>query len=235
MLTKRQTKSRFQTLREQLLGLVLPIECLVCAQEGHWICLACLRELLVTRATTCTICAKAAENGLCRRCAAATQLDGITSLFSYRQTGIQRLVKAVKFAHYTAAVDFFAEEFGRQLLKRLPEEEWSFVPIPLSAARLRQRGFNQSLLFLESLAKHWPIEVWEGLKRNRPTAAQAELTKTQRRANVKNCFTVTTKPVPETVVLFDDVVTTGATLGEAAKVLRRAGAKSVWAATVAHG
>lgn len=111
------------------------------------------------------------------------------------------------------------------------------VPVPLHRARLRERGFNQAILIGEVMARRWGTPLLhDTLRRVRPTAPQVALSAAARRENVRGAFAVA---VPERiagqrVLLVDDVCTTGSTLAECARVLRRAGAASVVAVTVAR-
>ena len=105
------------------------------------------------------------------------------------------------------------------------------VPVPLHRNRLRRRGYNQAVELARPLGRALGLPVAPRLcRRQRPTPAQAELTGSDRRRNVRGAFAVAA-PVPRHVAIVDDVVTTGSTVGELARVLRRAGAErvEVWA------
>ncbi len=113
------------------------------------------------------------------------------------------------------------------------------IPVPLHPSRLRDRGFNQAAL----LARHLPLPVTDLLVRTRSTASQADLPAEARHSNVAGAFALkwghssffaTQKKIPMSVVLVDDVATTGATLNECARVLRQAGVHEVRALTVAR-
>jgi ComF family protein len=112
----------------------------------------------------------------------------------------------------------------------------ALVPVPLHAARLRQRGFNQSLLLAQHAGRLLGIEVKDALIRTRRTDAQVNLGSEQRKINVAGAFAVQPRlPVAGlSVVLIDDVITTGSTLSACAKALRSAGATSVTAASLAR-
>jgi ComF family protein len=223
------------TLRHWLLDLMLPVECLNCGAEGEWICPDCRRLLKITRPETCVICAKAADKGICDRCRRIHSLDGVISLFAYDQEAVQRLVKGVKFGGALDAYRFFVDTYGRLLGERLPRElELVAVPIPISTRRYRERGFNQASVLAEALVHRLHLDTWDGLVRVRDTKAQALLNKHERKSNIRRAFAVR-GVVPEHVLLIDDVITSGATLGEAARLLKKRGAQKVWALTIAHG
>lgn len=113
------------------------------------------------------------------------------------------------------------------------------LPIPLHSSKLRYRGFNQSLIFAQILAKLNPsASVCDLLIRIKPTQAQACLSKTQRLANVRNAFSFNPKYVINKslkYVLIDDVFTTGATLNSCARVLKKQGVTQVNVLTLGHG
>ncbi|MDO8500183.1 MAG: phosphoribosyltransferase family protein [bacterium] len=113
-----------------------------------------------------------------------------------------------------------------------------FIPIPLYKSRERKRGFNQSGLIAEFLGKHFNIAVeTKAVCRIKNTLPQIEMkTDYDRQKNIAGVFKVETPDAVKgkIVILIDDVLTSGATLEEAARVLKSAGAKSIWAAVVAR-
>jgi len=113
------------------------------------------------------------------------------------------------------------------------------VPVPLHASKRGERGFNQAELLVRAASKHLP-QPWEVaaglLKRERSTRSQVGLTREERVANMRDAFRVTDpqRVQGRTVIVVDDVMTTGTTVSECARVLKKAGAERVWAATVAR-
>ena len=121
----------------------------------------------------------------------------------------------------------FAKEAAPELL----------LPVPLHLKRLRQRGFNQAVLLGEVLAKEWQVPMARRLlKRTRWTEPQVNLTSKQRENNVRGAFELAHAEAVKgkRVMLVDDVVTTGSTVQECAKVLKKGGAASVHVVTVAR-
>jgi ComF family protein len=113
------------------------------------------------------------------------------------------------------------------------------VPVPLHRSRRHSRGFNQAELIARSAARHLSIQVEIApgvLVRQRETVSQVGLSREERIANVRDAFRVRDpgRVKGRTVIVVDDVMTTGTTLSECARVLKRAGAEQVWAATVAR-
>ena len=115
------------------------------------------------------------------------------------------------------------------LLERglLSEQQVAVVPVPLHPRRLRARGFNPACVLARALARERGIRLDPvALRRVRDTPSQTGLDRRARRRNVRGAFVARSR-VPPRVWLVDDVVTTGSTLGEAARALHRAGARSV--------
>lgn len=111
------------------------------------------------------------------------------------------------------------------------------IPVPLHSTKLRERGFNQSEMIARAALKCVPLGPLETgtLARKRATESQTGLAPQQRRANVRGAFVVSREAVSgRDILLVDDVMTTGTTASECARVLLRAGARRVWVATVAR-
>jgi len=113
------------------------------------------------------------------------------------------------------------------LLQEIPASEPIdlVLPVPLSAQRLRDRGYNQSAEIARRLARSAPLELFL-CERSRDTAAQTDLPWSERQRNVRGAFRCA-RSISGTVAVVDDVMTTGATLNEIALVLKRAGAGRV--------
>ena len=120
-------------------------------------------------------------------------------------------------------------------VEHIPQVD-ALIPVPLHAARLRQRGFNQSLLLARHTGDLLGVEAKEALIRTRRTDAQVHLGSEQRTINVVGAFTLQPSfhVAGLSVVLIDDVITTGSTLSACAEALISAGATSVNAATLAR-
>jgi ComF family protein len=113
----------------------------------------------------------------------------------------------------------------------------AFVPVPLHAARVRERQFNQADVLARLLARRTGKPIWPALKRIRYTSTQTRLGRDERMENLRNAFRVRHPSAVQSrhLILVDDVFTTGSTVEECARVLRRAGAASVRVVTVARG
>jgi ComF family protein len=148
--------------------------------------------------------------------------------FDYRFP-LDRLVKRVKFQRDWCAMMALAQRFALRMDEGLPHFDLA-VPVPLGAARYAMRGFNQARVLAEALASG---QVAMCL-RKRGGQAQSLLGRAARRANVEDRYVVTSEVRGATVMLVDDIVTTGSTLAVCGRALREAGARQVYAAVLAH-
>ncbi len=171
----------------------------------------------------------------------------ISSLFNYRNDAVRELVSHTKYKGNSILIDSFGELLQEKLylkFKDLPPKEARvhIIPVPLSKERLIERGFNQSELLCRSITKHDREKLFihspRLLKRTKNTPPQTKLGKIARLKNVKDCFSIPEKEKKnvkgKTIVLVDDVTTTGSTLKEARLTLLKAGANEVFAITLAH-
>jgi ComF family protein len=147
--------------------------------------------------------------------------------------GAREAVHALKYGGLPRIADDLTAAMAATLL---PIDAASvLVPIPLAPKRLRQRGYNQSEVLARALSRLWRVPVVDVLVRSRETATQTTLTPETRLANVAGAFTPGRGPgvnLPATtLVLVDDVFTTGATLAEAARALEQGGARRVFGIT----
>jgi len=160
--------------------------------------------------------------------------------------GVKKLVYVFKYPPYLKDLRTqLGELLYEGLIQKenffsLLEEQSLFVPIPLHAEKFRKRGYNQSLLLAEDLAKKFGIEMRDCLQRVKKTKTQVGLTKEEREKNIAGAFSLKSHEMMlsqkyHNVFLIDDVVTSGSTLREAAKVLKKAGYPNVWGITLAHG
>ena len=159
-------------------------------------------------------------------------LDRCRALFEYR-TPVDRWILDMKFHQDLVA----ARLFGALLSEALPPCEDggpSILPVPLHRKRLSERGYNQALEIARPLRKQgYPLEL-DCCYRERYTAAQSGLPATNRRANLRGAFAADWALHGRSFILVDDVITTGATLNELARTLKRAGAERVEALVIAR-
>ncbi|MDA8256997.1 MAG: ComF family protein [Betaproteobacteria bacterium] len=207
---------------------LLPQHCFLCAAPSgdHLLCPACAASLPYLSAERCPVCALPTPGA--NRCGAclkqAPQFDATLAVFRY-EFPLDRLIQSLKYAHRLASADFL----GRALAKLpTPFRPDLVLPVPLAPARLAERGFNQALEIARPLANSLgvPLEL-HGVRRHRDTAPQAGLPWKERRQNIRHAFECDIDLTGKTVLVVDDVMTTGATLDELARTLKAHGAARV--------
>lgn len=218
--------------------------CSDCQLKLRWLraplCACCGKEFdALAKVLTDSICADCREN----RYHGAPILDARRAPLEYSGP-IRQAIHALKYRGRTALAAPLAAllwEYSRHAgFAAIPLAEVScIVPIPLHALRSWRRGYNQSALLAKEFSALSQIPVVEMLRRTRHTQPQIELDPLHRVANVRGAFTLDERAGreysrPQSVLLLDDVATTGATLAEGARVLKAAGVQTVYALTVAR-
>ena len=177
---------------------------------------------------------------------ALTEHLGILSLFSYRDELVREMLLALKFRGKRRMAELFGTILHEVVLEDLAEKKLftSFlrpllVAIPLSPARLRERGYNQTLLIAEMFARLAGEEIElapDALIKIKNTPAQTSLGEREaREQNVRGAFAANAPRVTgRDIILLDDIVTTGSTLTEAYAALRAAGARQIFPIAIAH-
>ncbi len=202
--------------------------CFLCrGAAGGVLCAACDADLPRLSGPACPRCALATQDGaLCGRCLAhPPAYDETVAALAYAFPA-DVLVRALKF-HSELAL---APLLGQLLAARLPRgvRVDFLLPVPLSAARLRVRGFNQALEIARHVAATTGCVLAPQLaERSRDTSPQIDLPLTERGRNVRGAFRCMRDLAGADIALLDDVMTTGATLHELAATLKRAGAARV--------
>jgi len=212
-----------------------PWRCLLCGAtglDGVDLCADCAAELPRNR-SCCARCALplAAPAALCGECLRrAPPWDAAWAPFRYGWP-LDRLEARFKFGRDLAAGRALATLWQREPIPLA--KPGLLLPMPLHRTRLRRRGYNQALEVAKPLAQHLGVPLrHDVLLRIRGTAAQTELNAVARRRNVRGAFALRAGiALPAHVAILDDVMTTGATLAECARVLKRAGVRRVdaWA------
>ncbi len=223
-----------------MLDFIFPKRCLGCGRIGAYFCSNCRNRIIFIERSICPVCEKAAIDGATHPgCRTRYTMDGLTSFFRY--DGIVRYaIKAVKYRLVTDLASEFISlipsySFLSKLLSTKPLSSL-LIPIPLHPSRFRERGFNQAEKLAQFIAPKLEMPLADNLLyRIVKRKPQADITfKKQRIENAKGIFQLATSMLPEKVLLFDDVWTTGATMKEATRVLKKAEVKWVWGLTLAR-
>lgn len=223
---------------ETMLDFLFPPTCVGCGNEGSWVCAECLGSLKQHTNDRCPFCKKSSVRGfLCLWCRERYALSQVIAAVAWDEH-VRRIVHTIKFGSVSLCIPLLAT-----LLRdawHVYGGEWNsvVVPIPLHASRMRERGFNQAALFAREFARGACLQYRDDiLIRTRATHAQAELVRDERLRNVDGAFACkkSENVFDASVLLVDDVFTSGSTLNEAARTLRNAGARDVRALTFAHG
>jgi ComF family protein len=238
-----------QQLAAAILDLCLPRTCAGCrqtwmlAEEGHW-CPECTPSLDWIKSPLCPSCgtpfldSPESDDHLCGDCLRNSfAFDVARSAVLY--AGVVRdRIHQLKFGcqlHWSPALVDLLVDTGHWAEALQPVD--FILPVPLHRQRLQERGFNQAGLMAGELGRRRSIPVRFGvLVRQRATQPQTRLGRRERLENVQGAFTVAKRELVQdrSVLLIDDVFTTGTTLNECARVLKRAGAHRVAAVTVAR-
>ena len=233
----------------KLIDLLYPPRCHICEsffqneKNTGQICQTCLNGFSEINPPLCPVCRKpfdsiSQENHLCESCLRKRPYyDALGAPYIY-EGGIMEGIHLLKYSGRTQLADSLGILLGSFAKSWLQEAENSIIiPIPLYPKRLRQRKFNQSLLLARSVNSFLNMDLdYMSLRRTRQTQPQTGLKKDERRKNVKKAFDLIGKPdiAEKTVILIDDVATTGSTLNECAGVLKKAGAEKVFCLVIAR-
>lgn len=219
-------------IRKQIEQILPAQPCVLCSSMSHdglW-CAACDAALPYLKAAHCPICALPTPTGeVCGHCLTQPPLFAhTTAAFAYAFP-LDKLIQTMKYGEQLALAHAFAEKLARRIDQAdLPDY---LVPMPLHPARLRERGFNQSLLLAKILARELRLKFLpDACQRIRNTPPQSALPWKERDKNVRNAFRCDADLAGKKIVLVDDVMTSGASLDALAAAIKKRGASevSVW-------
>ncbi len=216
---------------------LFPPRCVQCGEVGYRLCPACWSQMAVLPSHRCPRCAHPlpSDRAPCPHCRHARWLlDRVVALRPYEGPW-RRAIQALKYRRDRGLALLFARE-AQRLLRSLSWPISCVIPIPLDRHRERERGYNQVDLWARRLARSlgWPYRP-HALQRVRATASQVGLSREARWRNVQGAFRAAPPEVRGCrVLLVDDVLTTGATMNEAAHALLQAGAIAVYGFVLAR-
>lgn len=199
-------------VKEWTLDILLPRFCIGCGREGLYICKDC--EIFLSEV----------EN----------TIPGLTSVWEYEGL-MEKLIYKIKFDGMYHIIDELVEKALEKVrLNLLKDTVITFVP--MWKKKEKQRGFNQSELIAQKLSRLLHLVEQPLLEKVEDNKSQVGLGPKEREENVRGAFCVTLDVTqsPENVLLVDDVYTTGATIRECTKVLKKAGVKDIWTFTLAR-
>ncbi len=222
----------------RFLNLMLPKMCVVCGIPGNYLCKSCfIRHIHPYYVQYCHVC-----RGACRKamvhtdCKVHTYLDGVFVCYAYNKV-IEKLMMQAKYALYFDTLECVV---GLMMLKIeqkfLAGKILTFVPV--SKEKYRKRGFNHAAIICDRLGRRFELQTMRLLKKTRDTKSQLGTGRSSRLVMNKGAFSLLADidyvSLPP-VIIVDDVMTTGATLEECAKVLKEAGVKEVYGLVLARG
>ena len=220
----------------RLLRLSLPQCCVLCtaASDDALLCAACIDDMPRTL-QACPTCATPTAGGLCCGTCLAKPPPQAATVAAWRYSfPVDRLLHAFKYRGHLALAEPFSDAVVAAVVTRGEPLPDCVVALPLAKERQRARGFNQSQEIARRVAAKLGVGCASVLRRVRDTPPQAGLKLDARTRNVRGAFEADAVIAGQRVAIIDDVMTTGATLNEAAKVLRRMRALRVDAWVVAR-
>jgi len=236
----------------QLIDILYPPRCHLCGRflyptEGalhlKYLCAECRAALAPVTHPLCTVCGNpfpvsAGQDHLCENCLRSNPwYDLVRAPYLYSgplMEAVQRF-KYKSETHLISTLGPLLSSFAGGYISHL--QEILIIPVPLHRRRLRERGFNQSLLLARAVSKHLGARLdYLSLGRSKYTTPQTGLSKEKRKKNVKDAFLVVNpgRVRGQIILLVDDVFTTGHTLNECARTLKRSGARTVICLTLAR-
>ena len=216
------------------LDLLFPLNCLGCQREGKVLCASCVDRLPELKPPFCRVCAQPNAPATCHWCLESPPaFNGIRVPYEMEGT-VKEAIHNLKYRGLKAATPELAELLANYLEEHpMPGEV--LTPVPLPPRRLRSRGYNQSDLLAKELSKKLGLDIYESLLiRAKNNSPQVSASREERRENVQGSFRCDGPVDGRSVILVDNVATTGSTLSACATVLKAAGASSVWCLVLAR-
>jgi competence protein ComFC len=232
--------ARLQRITEAALDLLFPPQCAGCGAPGHELCPRCAQSVEPVPAAICARCGRPqpVAVSLCPDCRTGQTALASTRAAALHTAPLREAIHAFKYQDRP----HLAQPLGRYLVAAFQREPWlslspaidAVVPAPLHADRLRERGYNQSELLAAVLCRACGLAlepVW--IQRVRATRQQVGLSPAERKHNVAGAFVADPAVRGRTLLVVDDVYTTGATLESCADAALASGARTVYALTLA--
>lgn len=239
-------KQMLRKIKDAIIKMFFPPDnkCMICGKElfkdtKHCLCDNCFSNLPFKDSCVCIKCGDSitGEGNYCLSCKnnANKPYNKAFAPFKFKDS-IVKIIHDLKYNNQKWIAPFISEFLVDEVLQQNVSVD-VIIPIPLNIKRYNERGFNQSEIICEKLVTKLNMKVdVTSLVRSKYTKTQTNLTRAERSENLKDAFTVQNKEAikGKSILLVDDVFTTGATMEEACKVLRKAGAKNIYCLTIAH-
>lgn len=240
-------------IKEGFICLLFPRRCPVCGEVaqpvGGLACPGCIAHLSPVRPPACRKCGKEVLGDYleyCPDCARRPKtFEAGLALLNYNDAA-RRSMAAIKYKNRREYLDFYADVMGRRFQRAV--SHWQaglLIPVPVHPSRRRQRGFNQAEELAGRLGRIWGIPMEANLLvRSKKTAPQRNLNPSERLQNLQDAFQISDFPtkrhiaypkLPETVILVDDIYTTGSTMEACSRTLKAAGVKQVYFVVICTG
>lgn len=229
------------------LDFLFPKYCVACRKLGSYLCPNCFSYLSFEAEGLCAVCNRPSINELTHpACRGRYTIDGIFTGIAYNRTA-KKLIYNFKYKPYVADLKNLLVEFLYEGI--IQKEEFNRVfqdnqncqkiltPIPLHSVKQKLRGYNQAEILAEGLSQKLHIPLHNLLIRTKNTPSQIRLKQKERRENISGAFAVKPNILVSqypNIFLVDDILTSGSTFLEAARILKRKGAKRVWGLTLAR-
>jgi len=223
-----------------------PKFCLGCGYIGVYLCTSCQNKLRPIKQDVCLYCKKPSLFGLTNPdCQKKLNIDGLLALYYYNPV-LKKIIKNIKYRLATEVWQEFYQIIKFETIERLGfykklSSDFIIQSIPLTKNKYNERGFNQAKIISVFFQKFIKFPIVDLLIRKKEMLAQAQIkNKKERYINIKGTFVINPNCRDvinhvSNIILIDDVVTTGSTVKEAAKVLKEAGAKKVYVLALAKG
>lgn len=208
-------------------------------EGGFPLCNSCLERVKLLGDSICSFCGRpldSTQSRICRYCRHKSFSFACARSVALYETPLKECIHAFKYRGITTLLPFL----GNLMLEYLERNPFlrkvdGIVAVPLHRSRLRERGFNQSLLLARYVAEGFNLPVLSGVQRVKSTLPQVGLSHKEREKNLKNAFCVVRSHdlVDKEILIVDDVFTSGATVESLARTLLKAGSKRVMVLTCA--
>lgn len=225
--------------------ILFPRRCPVCDEivlpRGSLICPECVKILSFVKGPVCKKCGKEVFSDRLEYCFDCTKhtrsFESGRALINYNDAAKDSMVK-IKYKNKREYIDFYTEAICRRYGKQIARMRADvLVPVPVHPSRMKTRGYNQAELLARGIGRSLGIPVRSDLlRRSRKTAPQKELNPAERLKNLEQAFEAEGNFAGiETVILIDDIYTTGSTIEACTRALKRAGVKTVYFLTICIG